>query len=101
MAYRSISINWPAKFFINKGVKIGAIMVATEVKVSESATLALAKYDMTLDAKPQGIQATKIIPAEISGGKVKIFVMDQPTKGMIEKWKNTPSATAFGDLKTS
>ena len=85
MAIRSISINWPAKFFINKGVKIGAIKVATEVNVNESATLALAKYDMTLDARPQGIQATKMIPAEISGGKVKIFVMLQPTTGMMEK----------------
>lgn len=40
---------------------------------------------MTFEANPQGMQATKMMPAEISGGNVKILVMLQPTKGMMEK----------------
>lgn len=72
-----------------------------DVSVRESATLALAKYDMTFEANPQGMQPTKMMPADISGGKLKTFVRLQPTSGIIENWKNTPKATAFGDLNTS
>ena len=56
---------------------------------------------MTFEANPQGIQPTNMIPAEISDGKLKTFVRLHPTSGMIENWKNTPKATAFGDFKTS
>ena len=75
--------------------------VAMDVSVSERATLALAKYDMTFDANPQGMQPTKMMPADISGGKLNTFVKPQPTNGIIENWKNTPKATAFGDFNTS
>ena len=88
IAIRSISINWPARFFINKGVKRGAMKVAMDVSVSERATLALAKYDMTFEANPQGMQPTKMMPADISDGKVKTFVRPHPTSGIIENWKN-------------
>ena len=56
---------------------------------------------MTFEANPQGMQPTNMIPADISGGKWKNFVMLHPTNGMMENWKNTPKATAFGDFKTS
>ena len=62
--------------------------VAMDVSVSERATLALAKYDMTFDANPQGMQPTKMMPADISDGKVKTFVRPHPTSGIIENWKN-------------
>jgi len=56
---------------------------------------------MTFEANPQGMQPTNMIPADISDGKLKTFVRLHPTNGMMENWKNTPKATAFGDFKTS
>jgi len=47
------------------------------------------------------MQPTKMMPADISGGKLNTFVKPQPTNGMMENWKNTPKATAFGDFNTS
>lgn len=47
------------------------------------------------------MQPTKMMPADISGGKLNAFVKPQPTNGMMENWKNTPKATAFGDFNTS
>jgi hypothetical protein len=44
---------------------IGARSVANEVIVIDKATLALAIYDITLEAKPLGEQPTKITPAAI------------------------------------
>ena len=43
MPKKSIGTKAPAKYFINKGVMKGATMVATAVRVTESATLALAR----------------------------------------------------------
>jgi len=83
MFQKSISINWPASFSIKNGVSIGANKVAMDVSVNDRATLALAMYDITFEAKPQGIQPTNIIPAAISGGNVKILVKPNPTNGMM------------------
>ena len=63
----------PPSHCIRNGVIKGAINVATAVSVTESATFALAMYDITFDASPLGQQPTKIIPAAISLGKLKIL----------------------------
>ncbi len=62
---------------------IGAKSVANEVMVIDKATLALAIYDITLEAKPLGEQPTKITPAAISGGKLKLLAIAKPRKGII------------------
>ena len=83
MIQKSTSINSPANVFIRNGVNSGESKVAKAVKVTDNARFALAKNDITLDAKPLGEDPTSIIPAAISGGKLKSKAMETPTKGII------------------
>jgi hypothetical protein len=83
------------------GVNNGAKMVAIEVRVRDKATFALAKYDMTFEAKPHGIQPTRMMPAAISVGKSNNLVNPHPTKGIMVNWKKTPRTTALGERITS
>lgn len=98
---KSTSIKAPPNNFINKGVKIGANNVAQEVMVSDKATLALAIYAITLDAKPLGEDPIKITPAAISGGKLKLVAKKYPIKGMMVNWQISPITTLFGDFTTA
>ena len=66
---KSIFIKVPASNFINKGVRKGAAMVAIAVTITDNTKLALAKYTITLDAKPLEQDPIKMMPAAISGSK--------------------------------
>ena len=68
IAQKSIGTKAPAKNSISRGVIKGAMTVATAVRVTDSATFALAKYAITLDAKPLGEEPINTTPAAISGG---------------------------------
>ena len=83
IANTSISMNSPAKNFINNGVTKGAIKVAIEVMVIDKAKFALAKYAITFEATPLGEQPIKTIPAAISGGKLLNFAKINPIIGII------------------
>ena len=85
---------------MSNGVKMGASIVETAVIVTDSARLALARYDITLEAMPLGEQPTKIIPAAISGGKPLNLANVKPSSGIIIKWLPTPINTPFGILIT-
>ena len=50
--------------------------------VTARARLALASRDITLEANPLGTQPISIIPADISGGKLKTLVMTKAIKGI-------------------
>ena len=78
-----MGINVPASEFINKGVIKGAIKVEMVVRVIDNATLALAKYAITLDAKPPGHEPIKIIPAAISVGKSNKEPSQNPKSGIM------------------
>lgn len=60
------------------GVKKGASRVDTAVTESDSARLARARNDKTLDARPLGQQPARITPAAISFGKLKIKASVKP-----------------------
>src|SRR5688500_75177 len=93
---KSTETNSPARSSINNGVIKGASNVAIAVTVTESGTFALAMYDMTFEARPLGTQPIRITPAAISGGKLKVFAIVNPTKGMIVNWQMIPMITALG-----
>jgi hypothetical protein len=66
-------------------VNNGARSVDTVVMVIESARLAFAMYDITLEAIPAGEHPIRIIPAAISGEKGKILANKNPNEGIIIK----------------
>lgn len=80
---KSTSINCPAKVFIKNGVNRGESKVAKAVKVTDNARFALAKNDITFDAKPLGDEPTNITPAAISGGKLNKIAIETPIKGIM------------------
>ena len=77
------STNCPPNNCISRGVSKGDNKVATAVMVIESARLAFAINDITLDANPLGETPIKTTPAAISGGKLKVFAIVIPKKGII------------------
>ena len=83
MAKKSIGTKAPAKYFINSGVIKGATTVATAVSVTERAILALAKYAITLEAKPLGEEPIRTTPAAISAGKSNKVARLNPKMGMM------------------
>src|SRR5688500_19364602 len=97
---KSIATYWPANKSIRNRVINGAIKVARAVSVTDSATFARAKYDITLDASPLGQLLINITPAAISGGNVNTFVNAQPVKGMMVYWQTIPTTTPFGICMT-
>ena len=72
----------PPITFIRKGVTKGEIIVVMAPIVTARARLALASRDITLEANPLGTQPISIIPADISGGKLKTLVMTKAIKGI-------------------
>ena len=58
-------------------------MVDIVVTETDKARFALARYDMTLEARPLGQQPTRMIPAAISLGKLKRFATPKPTSGIM------------------
>ena len=68
--------------------------------VTESATLAFAKYTITFEAVPPGQLATKIRPTAKKGGRSKRIAKIQPKKGITVNCKKTPKTTHFGVLST-
>ena len=79
---------------------IGASNVAQAVRVTDSARLAFARYDMTLEASPLGDDPTNTIPAAISGGNPKTVARVTPTTGIMVNWHISPIPTALGILMT-
>jgi len=79
---------------------IGASIVATAVRVSDSARLAPEIYAITLDASPLGEQPTSITPAAISGGRPPTETRPYPTNGIIVNCNKRPIKTPFGILIT-
>jgi len=64
-------------------VSSGDKIVAKAVRVIDSARFALARNDITLEASPLGEDPTNIIPAAISGGKLKTVAIATPTAGIM------------------
>src|SRR5690349_919611 len=85
---------------ISKGVTKGAISVEAVVTETDSARFALARYDITFEAKPLGQQHTKMIPAAISGGKLNHEASAKPTRGIIVNWQRIPTMMPFGIFNT-
>ena len=77
------SINCPPRNFIRKGVITGESKVEIAPIVTARARLALAIYDITFEASPLGTHPIRIIPALISGVKLKMLAMPKPTSGII------------------
>src|SRR5688500_1228165 len=76
------SMNWPPKNFIHKGVINGDNKVATAVRVMDKAKFALARYDITFDAIPQGMLPINTTPAATSGGKLNNDASIKPINGI-------------------
>ncbi len=51
---------------------------------------------MTFEASPLEHDPIRMIPAAISGGKLKTLVNPTPTSGITEKWQTMPTSTPRG-----